>query len=93
MAGSPSTGIRQSSTIFRYRTIRPCSSCARASAVTVFTTKPDKYDRYLADVFLTTDDGELFLNGALLENGHAVRKEAWEFGDWDDPLGRQTRAQ
>ena len=25
---------------------------------------------------------EIFLNNALLENGHAVRKDAWEFGDW-----------
>lgn len=59
---------------------------ARATALTVFTTKPDKYDRYLADVFVTTEDGEVFLNGALLANGHATRKDAWEFGDWEDAL-------
>ena len=49
--------------------------------VVLSTTKPDKYDRYLADVFLQpamdekreTEDPEIFLNNALLENGHAVR--------------------
>ncbi|MBM3853468.1 MAG: DUF1016 family protein [Verrucomicrobia bacterium] len=65
---------------------------AKATAITVNTTKPDKYDRYLADVFLqmTSEEGrgsggdEIFLNNALLANGHAVRKDASEFGDnWD----------
>jgi micrococcal nuclease len=55
---------------------------ARATAVTVCTTKPDKYDRYLADVYLATEDGEKFLNNELLAAGHAVVKRAWEFGDW-----------
>ncbi len=59
---------------------------AKTTAVAINTTKPDKYDRYLADVFLTTDDGEIFLNNALLENGQAVRKDAWEFGDWEPEL-------
>lgn len=60
---------------------------ARATAVTICTTKPDKYDRYLADVFLaTSDDGHVFLNNALLENGHAVLKRAWEFADWEPDL-------
>ena len=54
-----------------------------ATAVTICTTKPDKYDRYLADVFLALADGtEVFLNNALLGNGHAVVKRAWEFADW-----------
>ncbi len=58
---------------------------ARATAVTVCTTKPDKYDRYLADVFLTQPDGEeVFLNNALLTAGHAVPKKAWQFGDWGE---------
>ncbi|MSU25616.1 MAG: hypothetical protein EXS32_17565 [Opitutus sp.] len=44
-----------------------------------------------ADVFMQQESGdpghtpgpeEIFLNNALLENGHAVRKDAWEFGDW-----------
>ena len=60
------------------------SLVARAAAVTVCTTKPDKYDRYLADVFLTTETGEVFMNNALLENGHAVVKRAWEFSDWGE---------
>jgi endonuclease YncB( thermonuclease family) len=55
---------------------------AKTTAIVINTSKPDKYDRYLADVFLTTDAGEVFLNNTLLENGHAVRKDAWEFGDW-----------
>ena len=68
------------------------------------TSKPDKYDRYLADVFLGEDvaglvepgpgsatpatarSDDLFLNNALLENGHAVHKTAWEFGDWEPEL-------
>jgi len=45
-------------------------------AVTITTTKPDKWDRYLSDVFLETKSGhELFLNNLLLENGHAMRKD------------------
>ena len=55
----------------------------KATAIAINTTKPDKYDRYLADVLLTTADGEVYLNNALLENAHAVRKDAWEFGDWE----------
>ncbi len=57
--------------------------------VVLSTTKPDKYDRYLADVFIDPSAGsgtavrEVFLNNALLENGHATRKDAWEFGDWE----------
>jgi endonuclease YncB( thermonuclease family) len=78
--------------------------------VVLTTTKPDKYDRYLADLFVggTKDHGPeargvssqlpsfnsqllahgevVFLNNALLENGHAVRKDAWEFADWDKDL-------
>ena len=50
--------------------------------VIVTTTKPDKYDRYLADVFVSGEDGEVFLNNHLLQQGHATRKDAWEFGDW-----------
>ncbi len=63
---------------------------AGAGSVAIHTTKPDKYDRYLADVFVrppragssAPDETEIFLNNALLENGHAGRKDAWEFGDW-----------
>ncbi|MBP9913812.1 MAG: thermonuclease family protein [Opitutaceae bacterium] len=65
---------------------------ARTTAVTINTTKPDKYDRYLADVFLigpfseASPLEEIYLNNALLENGQAVRKDAWEFGDWEPEL-------
>ena len=58
-----------------------------STAVTIFTSKPDKYDRYLADVFFAQASGDdVFLNNALLINGHAVRKDAWEFGDWEPDL-------
>ena len=44
---------------------------------------PDKYDRYLADVFLELKSGEtLFLNNALLENGHADRMDGDAPHDW-----------
>jgi endonuclease YncB( thermonuclease family) len=69
---------------------------AKSTAVVINTTKPDKFDRYLADVFLRSTvsdklkaeslepEAEIFLNNALLENGHAVRKDASDFGDnWD----------
>ena len=87
---------------------------AQTTAVTINTTKSDKYDRYLADVFLQLEKGErsgvmadgvkepgpgsatpatvlaatgeVFLNNALLENGQAVRKDEWEFGDWEPKL-------
>ena len=29
---------------------------------------------------------EHILNHALLENGHAVRKDAWEFRDWEKEM-------
>lgn len=54
--------------------------------VTVCTTKPDKYDRYLADVFVAAAGGEKFLNNELLANGHAVVKREWEFKDWEPEL-------
>jgi endonuclease YncB( thermonuclease family) len=51
--------------------------------VILSTTKPDKYDRSLADVFVRakkpgatgpeSEAGEIFLNNALLQGGHAVR--------------------
>ena len=55
---------------------------AKATAVTICTTKPDKYDRYLADVFLEQDGEPVFLNNALLAAGHAEVKREWEFSDW-----------
>ncbi len=55
-----------------------------ATAVTICTTRPDKYDRYLADVYLSLSDGEIYLNNKLLSNGHAVIKREWAFADWGD---------
>jgi endonuclease YncB( thermonuclease family) len=56
------------------------------AAVILSTTKPDKYDRSLADVFVSRTEAtgsgpnepvdgasEVFLNHALLEHGHAIR--------------------
>jgi len=58
---------------------------AQASALTITTIKPDKYDRYLSDIFLTANSGEeTFLNNTLLENGHAIRKESYSLNDWDE---------
>ena len=60
---------------------------AAAGGLTVSSTKPDKYDRYLADVFITGASGEeIFLNNDLLEDGHAVRKDASEFRDWEKEM-------
>jgi endonuclease YncB( thermonuclease family) len=60
-----------------------------AKSITLRTTKPDKYDRYLADVFVETSDGaEVFINNALLEQGLAERKDAWEFSDWEKQTSR-----
>ena len=56
----------------------------RTSSITICTTKPDKYDRYLADVFLKGPDGEVYLNNELLANGRAVRKDGgYSPADWE----------
>lgn len=56
----------------------------RASAITITTTKPDKWDRYLSDVFLVIPgQGEIFLNNLLLQKGHAVRKDRFSLLDWE----------
>jgi endonuclease YncB( thermonuclease family) len=57
---------------------------ARAKSVTITTTKPDKWDRYLSDVFLETDDGEVFLNNHLLAHGHARRMDEYALTDWGE---------
>ncbi|MFA7255386.1 MAG: DUF1016 N-terminal domain-containing protein [Candidatus Omnitrophota bacterium] len=47
---------------------------APSSKVIIRTVKSDKYDRYLADVFLANEGGkEQYVNNQLLEEGHAVR--------------------
>lgn len=45
-----------------------------AQRIIVRSSRSDKYDRYLADVFLPAEEGKfIYLNNLLLENGHAVR--------------------
>ncbi len=59
------------------------SALSGNGSVGVTTTKPDKYDRYLADVFYLPGKGEheeglrngRFLNGELLRKGYAKRIE------------------
>ena len=55
----------------------------QAKSVTITTTKPDKYDRYLSDVFLELDGGDLFLNNHLMANGHARRMDEYSLTNWD----------
>ena len=58
---------------------------SRATGVTVTTTKPDKFDRYLSDIFFRMKDGtELFLNNELLATGHARLYNDPKPEDWDD---------
>lgn len=54
-----------------------------AEEITLVTSKVDKYDRYLADIYLRLKSGEeVFLNNALLENGHAVRMDDAKQDEW-----------
>ena len=71
----------------------------QAVKIVVTTTKPDKWDRYLADIFLTMPDParsksagegshgaagkEIFLNNLLLEKGCAVPKDDFRLNDWE----------
>lgn len=42
--------------------------------IVLTSSKSDKYDRYLADVFYVDAQGkEVYLNNAILENGYAIR--------------------
>ena len=60
---------------------------ARATKLVITTTKPDKWDRYLSDVFLTMPDGtEVFLNNRLLEQGHAQPYDAVSLADWETSI-------
>lgn len=49
------------------------------SPIVVTTTKPDKYDRYLSDIWI----GDTNLNQLLLESGHARPKTEYSHDDWD----------
>ena len=51
---------------------RPDEQAKKGHGLTVYTSKTDKYDRCLADVFFQMSDGPIvFLNNYLLENGFA----------------------
>ncbi len=47
----------------------------QADRIIVRSSRPEKYDRYLADVFIPQKDSleDIFLNNLLLQTGHAVR--------------------
>ena len=48
-----------------------------SAPIVLKTSRSDKYDRYLADIFITDKNGEeQYLNNRLLAEGHAVRVEA-----------------
>lgn len=53
---------------------------AAATEIIVTTTKPDKYDRYLSDVWV----GGANLNQLLLESGLAAIKTDYSEDDWDE---------
>jgi endonuclease YncB( thermonuclease family) len=56
-----------------------------AASITITTTKPDKWDRYLSDIFLAPANGEeLFLNNELLRCGHARRTDKVALTDWEE---------
>ena len=53
------------------------------SKVLITTTKPDKYDRYLTDLYAASESGkEIFLNQLLLERGLAELKSDYSSRDW-----------
>jgi endonuclease YncB( thermonuclease family) len=55
-----------------------------AVALTISTTKPDKWDRYLCDIFLTLPNAEqIFLNNQLLKCGHARRYDTVAPAVWE----------
>lgn len=49
------------------------SRLKKVSSILITSTKSDKYDRYLADIFYETKQGEQFLNNRLLQEELAVR--------------------
>ena len=55
-----------------------------AVRIVITTTKPDKWDRYLSDLFVTTPDGrEIFVNNLLLARGLARRYDDVSPEDWE----------
>ncbi|MBI4661436.1 MAG: thermonuclease family protein [Verrucomicrobia bacterium] len=62
---------------------------AQARGVTITTSKPDKWDRYLSDVYLAQESGDdLFLNNHLLAAGQARRMDEYALTDWDGDLSK-----
>lgn len=58
---------------------------ADSKKILITTTKPDKWDRYLTDIFLYKEDGRVvFLNQRLLDTGHAILKTTYSPYDWED---------
>jgi endonuclease YncB( thermonuclease family) len=56
------------------------SHLKEAQLIVVRSSRSDKYDRYLADVFVPTSEApsqetDVYLNNLLLENGYAVRMD------------------
>ena len=43
-----------------------------SDSLVIHSTRSDKYDRYLADVFYFSGDHEIYLNNALITSGYAV---------------------
>ena len=55
-----------------------------AQRIVIASTKPDKWDRYLCDVFVTPAEGpDIFLNNRLLELGFARRYDDVAPEDWE----------
>ena len=77
---SPELGTPEGDAAKRFMT----SVLSEAKAITITTTKPDKWDRYLSDIFLEVPGGEvIYLNNHLLANGHAIRYDRVKLEDWD----------
>ena len=56
----------------------------KAVKMVIATTKPDKWDRYLSDLFVTLPDGaEVFVNNLLLTRGLARRYDKIALEDWE----------
>jgi len=85
-AKMPGNGERATQTKAKPVSASPNAVIARSDegatrqSILIKTTKSDKYDRYLADIFVPktsdqkqTTSGYLYLNNLLLEQGHAVR--------------------
>ena len=50
------------------------SHLKEASLIVLRSSRVDKYDRYLVDVFIAAKEGDdVFLNNLLLQEGHAQR--------------------